>query len=113
MKSSDVLELIRAGFTKEEILAMNDDQAPVLPAEVSGPDVKDPEEIKEPEPIEAPEMKPDNMYHQMLSQMQNMLNDGLNRIQQANMTAASMPDVHPETPEDLIAKIIAPEVKSK
>lgn len=113
MKSNDVLTLLKAGYTKEEIQAMDQEQAPVGPEEVSDPD-DDPVENKAPEDVTSnKEMKPEDMYSQMLQKMQDMLNDGLANIQKANIAAAEMPEVHEQTPEDIIAKIIAPDVKKK
>ena len=113
MKSNDVLTLLKAGYTKEEIQAMDQEQAPVRPEDVSDPDV-DPVENNAPEDVKSnKEMTPEDMYSQMLQKMQDMLNDGLANIQKANIAAAEMPEVHEQTPEDLIAKIIAPEVKKK
>lgn len=113
MKSNDVLTLLKAGYTKEEIQAMDQEQAPVRPEDVSDPD-DDPVENNAPEDVKNnKEMTPEDMYSQMLQKMQDMLNDGLANIQKANIAAAEMPDVHEQTPEDIIAKIIAPEVKKK
>lgn len=114
MKSNDVLTLLKAGYTKEEIQAMDQEQAPVMPADVSDPDDDPVENITAPEDVKNnKEMTPEDMYSQMLQKMQDMLNDGLANIQKANIAAAEMPEVHEQTPEDIIAKIIAPEVKKK
>lgn len=114
MKSNDVLTLLKAGYTKEEIQAMDQEQAPVRPEEVSEPDNDPVENITAPEDVKSnKEMTPEDMYSQMLQKMQDMLNDGLANIQKANIAAAEMPEVHEQTPEDIIAKIIAPEVKKK
>lgn len=113
MKSNDVLTLLKAGYTKDEIQAMDQEQAPVRPAEVSDPD-DSPVENNTPEVVTSnKEMAPEDMYTQMLQKMQDMLSDGLANIQKANIAAAEMPEVHETTPEDLIAKIIAPEVKKR
>lgn len=114
MKSNDVLTLLKAGYTKEEIQAMDQEQAPVRPEVVSDPDDDPVENITAPEDVKNnKEMTPEDMYSQMLQKMQDMLNDGLANIQKANIAAAEMPDAHEQTPEDIIAKIIAPEVKKK
>ena len=113
MKSNDVLTLLKAGYTKEEIQAMDQEQAPVRPEDVSDPD-DDPVENNAPEDVKSnKEMTPEDMYTTMLQKMQDMLSDGLANIQKANIAAAEMPEVHEQTPEDLIAKIIAPDVKKR
>ena len=114
MKSNDVLTLLKAGYTKEEIQAMDQEQAPVMPADVSDPDDDPVENTKTPEDVTGnKEMTPEDMYTQMMQKMQDMLSDGLANIQKANIAAAAMPEVHEQTPEDLIAKIIAPDVKKR
>ena len=113
MKSNDVLTLLKAGYTKEEIQAMDQEQAPVMPEEVSDPDISPVENNTPEDVIKNKEMTPEDMYSQMLQKMQDMLSDGLANIQKANIAAAEMPEVHEQTPEDLIAKIIAPEVKKR
>lgn len=114
MKSSDVLILLKAGYTKEEIQAMDQEQVPVIPADVSDPEDVPVENNNAPEDVKSnKEMTPEDMYTQMLKKMQDMLSDGLANIQKANIAAAAMPEVHEQTPEDLIAKIIAPDVKKR
>ena len=98
MKYTEVLALINAGYTKAEIEAMT---AP------------EPQQIAPaPEP-EAPEPQENSMLamlQEMIQQNQNMLQ----AMQAANIRAARQPEQEPEaTPEDLIAKIIAPTPQKK
>ena len=101
MKFDDVMLLIKAGYTKEEIQAME------TPAQAPEPEPA-PEPIAEPEPEPAAEPAP---MDQMMQTLQNMIQQNqqmLQAIQAANIQAARMPAETKETPEDLIAKIIAP-----
>ena len=113
MKFEDVKMLIEAGFTKNEIRDLLADKAPE-PA---------PEPIAEPEPEPAPEPKepaptlengqPMDQILQMLQGMIQQNQQTLQAMQAANIQAARMPADTKETPEDLIAKIIAPGPKAE
>lgn len=114
LKSRDVLALVKAGYTKEEIQMMDQEPAPVQPDDGSEPEpaqvvINEPEEVHD----KKSEMSPEDMYSVMLMKMQEMLDDGLKNIQRANISAAVMPEDHPVTPEDLIAKIIDPKPGKK
>lgn len=97
MKFEELMMLIKAGYTKEEIQAM---EAPA------------PTPIAEPAPEPAPESAPEPApMDQMMQTMQDMIRQNqqmLQAMQAANIQAARMPADTKETPEDLIAKIIAP-----
>ena len=106
MKIDEVMMLIRAGYTKNEIQEM--EMANV---------VTDPEPAPEPAPAPeptaepAPEPKEPAPMDQMMQTLQNMIRQNqqmLEAMQAANVQAARMPEEKKETPEDLIAKIIAP-----
>ena len=103
MKFDEVMMLIKAGYTKEEIQAM---EAPA-PAPEPTPEPA-PEPTAEPAPEPAAEPAP---MDQMMQTLQNMIRQNqqmLEAMQAANVQAARMPEEKKETPEDLIAKIIAP-----
>ena len=105
MKYTEVLALINAGYTKAEIEAMT---APEPQQIAPAPEPEAPA----PEP-EAPEPQENSMLamlQEMIQQNQNMLQ----AMQAANIRAARQPEQEPEaTPEDLIAKIIAPTPQKK
>ena len=109
MKFDEVMMLIKAGYTKNEIQDLLAEKAPE-PA--PAPEAPEPEpaptpEAPEPEPAPTPAAPMD----QMMQAMQNMIQQNqqmLQAIQAANVQAARMPADTKETPEDLIAKIIAP-----
>ena len=103
MKYTEVLALINAGYTKAEIDAMTAPEPQPITPEPEAP---------APEPA-APEPQENSMLamlQEMIQQNQNMLQ----AMQAANIRAARQPEQEPEaTPEDLIAKIIAPTPQKK
>ena len=127
MKYTEVLALINAGYTKAEIEAMT---AP------------EPQQIApEPEPAfencvnlagdktepafencvnlagDKTEPEPNQQENSMLTMLQEMIQQNQNMLQAmqaANIRAARQPEQEPEaSPEDLIAKIIAPTPQKK
>lgn len=108
MKFDEVMMLIKAGYTKNEIQEM--EMANVVADPEPAPEPA-PEPIAEPTPEPAPEQKEPAGMDQMMQTLQNMIQQNqqmLQAIQAANIQAARMPADTKETPEDLIAKIIAP-----
>ena len=114
MKFDEVMMLIKAGYTKEEIQAM-EIPAPTPEPEPAPTPEPEPAPTPEPEPAPTPEPEPAPMdqtmlmLRQMIQQNQQMLQ----AMQAANVQAARMPEESKETPEDLIAKIIAPASNGK
>ena len=115
MKFEDVMMLIRAGYTKNDIQDLLAEKAPEpAPAPTPTPAAPEPEPAPAPEPEPAP--TPAAPMDQMMQAMQNMIRQNqqmLQAIQAANIQAARMPEDTKETPEDLIAKIIAPGPKAE
>ena len=104
MKFDEVMMLIRAGYTKNEIQDLLKEPAPAPEPEPEPA----PEPTAEPAPEPAAEPAP---MDQMMQTLQNMIRQNqqmLEAMQAANVQAARMPEEKKETPEDLIAKIIAP-----
>lgn len=105
MKIDEVMMLIKAGYTKNEIQEMEMANVVTVPEPAPEPA---PEPIAEPAPEPAAEPAP---MDQMMQMMQGMIQQNqqlLQAMQAANIQAARMPADTKETPEDLIAKIIAP-----
>ena len=117
MKFDDVMLLIKAGYTKAEIQEM----ANVVTEPIAEPAPEPtPEPIAEPTPEPAPEPAPTlengQPMDQILQMLQGMIQQNqqtLQAMQAANIQAARMPADTKETPEDLIAKIIAPGPKAE
>ena len=112
MKFEDVKMLLEAGFTKNEIQDLLKEQAPA-----PTPEPKEPEPEPAPEPKEpAPTLENGQPMDQILQMLQGMIQQNqqtLQAMQAANIQAARMPAETKETPEDLIAKIIAPGPKAE
>lgn len=113
MKFDEVMLLIKAGYTKNDIQEMEMANVVTVPEPEPEPaPAPAPEPAAEPaaEPAPEPTAEPAGM-DQMMQAMQNMIQQNqqmLQAIQAANIQAARMPAETKETPEDLIAKIIAP-----
>ena len=107
MKFDDVMMLIKAGFTKNEIQDLLKEPAPAPEPTPEPAQEPAPEPAAEP----APEQKEPAPMDQMMQTLQSMIQQNqqlLQTMQAANVQAARMPAEIKETPEDLIAKIIAP-----
>lgn len=94
MKASEVLELVRAGFTSDEIRAM-DAPAADLPQQVT----------EAPAPVaEAPaeEPKTDPKLDEIMAEVKALQQ----KIIQKNVTNSEMPATKEITPEDILAAVI-------
>lgn len=113
MTKEDVLKLVNAGFSKDEIIAL------------VGPSVPDPK--PEPEPVPAPEPEPapkpvEPIKQEDIKQAQETGNaiEALTQqvanltalVQKSNMLRMEQPEIKPESAEDIIANIIYPTFKS-
>ena len=94
MKASEVLELVRAGFTSAEIKAMEQPAADL------------PEQVAEtPAPVaEAPaeEIKTDPKLDEIMAEVKALQQ----KIIQKNVTNSEMPATKEITPEDILAAVI-------
>lgn len=123
MKLEDILTLVKAGYTREEIAKLETPEAPAAtatlpetpetpkPAEAQPtPPAKAPE--KTPKPAAAPETpKPEATSN---DQVLGAINALTAAIQKMNVQNASIPGGGEEqTPEDMIANIINPPMKPK
>ena len=101
MEINNVLKLIDAGFTKEEIIA-------VLKVDIPA---KTEQTQPEPEKTEAPEPQPEktmDMFNDSLTNFLNEINKSIDRMYKANLRTASQPEEKPDSPESILAQIIAP-----
>ena len=94
MKASEVLELVRAGFTSAEIKAMEQPAAdlPEQVAEAPAPVVEAPAE----------EIKTDPKLDEIMAEVKALQQ----KIIQKNVTNSEMPPVKDITPEDILAAVI-------
>lgn len=112
MKFDDVMMLIKAGYTKNEIQDLLKEPAPEPTPETEPAPAPEPEPT--PEPV--PTLENGQPMDQILQMLQGMIQQNqqtLQAMQAANIQAARMPAETKETPEDLIAKIIAPGPKAE
>lgn len=97
-----VMKLVEAGFTKDEIMKM-------IPQESNEPE-NNPEENSEPENKPEPEKNPlSSGMEELLKEM----NSTLKSMQAANIQNSRMPEESREKPEDILASLIYPSFNQK
>lgn len=113
MKIDYVIKLLDAGYTREEIKAMEDPTPAAIPA--------DPVPDPEPEPAAAAEAAPAGSdayggadlakaFDDAINRLNSIVDEKVKQIQTANVQAARLPDdSKPQTAEDIIGKIIKPD----
>lgn len=110
MKAEEILKLIDAGFTKEEITAMTAE-----PEEPEQPEPEQPEQ-EQPEPEQPKQTEPDERDAR-IEQMQNQINNLIKQMQKNNLKSASvniLPDDDLEKKTDeAMAELIRPKIKEK
>ena len=110
MNLNDLMKLVNAGFTKEEIQAMVGSQpaAPAPAPEPGNPAAPAPELTPAPEPENPAAPDPASEAIAKLTQQVTKLTT---IVQQSNLLRAEQPNITPEKPEDIIASIIYPSYK--
>ena len=108
MKIDDVMKLIDAGFSKEEILNISNEaeQAP------SGDPTPEAAPAAPEAPKPAPQPAPDAMK-EVLEGFLNSFKTVVNDMKAANIGSSSIPDQHRDSAEEVLASIIAPPAKKK
>ena len=106
MKLEHVLELVKAGFDKDEIMKMVDSGEEVTPEEKP----EEPEESEEkPEPAAdpKPEQKQDPYaaYVQAMQKTMDEMRETLKKIQAANVRGTELPE-NKDEPADILGKAI-------
>lgn len=117
MTYTEILELIRAGFTKDEINAMMKDTEPEKIPE-KPPENKEPTPVPptDPAPTGTPEQKPTPVpenkepteTEKLLSALGMQITTLTNAIHAANVAGAEGKTPTEDTPESIIARIINP-----
>ena len=109
MKVEELLKLVDAGFTKEEILALN--QATEPRPEPRPEPLPEPEKA-EPEPKKEPESDP---VAEALASLNEQMKEMKEQIRKNNLLGAVLPagSVKQETADDVIARIINPNTKKE
>lgn len=108
MKIEDIFKLIDAGFTKEEIFALNTSEAVPVP---------EPEEALTDEPEEEPVPAPAPAAPEELANALNGILDSFKavakEIKSANIANSKMPEIKTESAEDIIASMLYPQEKTR
>lgn len=113
-KIEDITKLLDAGFTADEIKALDTDGLFTYAAPAA-PDLKEPEpkepEPKEPEPKE-PEPKEPAPFDDFAKEVEETINKGfqsiINAFQVAAVGGTNQPVPEAKTSEDILAEIISP-----
>lgn len=103
MKPEDILTLIRAGYTRQEIEALGQKD------ENSPDDAKPTEEVKE--PAEAPETPPEATKEEktdskQLEQISKQLDALTKALQASNLQTSTLPEVKVDNIEDILQKLV-------
>lgn len=104
MKIDDVMKLVNAGFSKDEIVKYFGDDEPAPEAT--------PEPAPAPKATPEPAPAPDAMK-EVLDSFLDSFKTVIKDINAANIAGSSMPDHHHESAEEVLASIIAPPAKMK
>lgn len=108
MKIDDVMKLVNAGFSKDEIVKYfgEDEHTPEAAPEETPEPAPAPEAT--PEPVPAPDAMKE-VLDSFLDSFKTVVDD----IKAANISKSSMPEQHYESAEEVLASIIAPPAKMK
>lgn len=121
MNYSELMKLVNAGFTKQEILAITGQLSAEPAPEPAAPDpVPEPEPAKapdpvpdpvpDPEPAKAPDPVPD-ATQSALDQLTAQVTKLTTLVQRSNILNSEQPELKQQTAEDIVASIIFPSYK--
>ncbi len=102
MKYEEIIKLLDAGYTRDEIMAMKDEP------EEKKPEEKKPEEKK---PEETSGSNDDSGMSDLVKEMRDAFSEMKKEFTAMNIMASRLPEE--KTPEDIIANIINPTRKKK
>ena len=109
MNSNDILTLLKAGYTKAEIEAM-DQPAPVEPEQTQAePEQTQPEPAPTPVEPEQTQHAPEDGY----AKLEALLNQFINTAQTANLNANMAGGMQQKSTTDILAGVIAPPAKKE
>lgn len=108
MELSEIIKLLDAGFTKDDIMALQG-TAPAAPAAAPDGEPEEPQEAQADTPAAAAEDQPGLSAMQAFNTLINKMNDKLDQIQAANIvnTSTGSPDQE-ETAESVLQELIFP-----
>ena len=99
MKYDEIIKLLDAGYTREEILSMNEESTPEPAPEPS------------PEPAPEPSGSNENEMSDLVKEMRDAFSEMKKEFIAFNIMSSRQPEE--KTPEDIIANIINPTRKKK
>lgn len=108
MKLEHVLELVKAGFDKDEIMKMVDSGEEVTPEEPKPEENPEEAEDKPEEPTEPkpePKQDPYAAYVQAMQKTMDEMRETLKKIQAANVRGTELPE-NKDEPADILGKAI-------
>jgi hypothetical protein len=109
MNSNDILTLLRAGYSKAEIEAM-DQPAPAEPEQTPAePEQTQPEPAPTPAEPEQTQKAPEDGY----AKLESLLNQFINTAQTANLNANMAGGMQQKSTTDILAGVIAPPAKKE
>lgn len=115
MTYSELMKLVNAGFTKQEILAITGQLSAEPAPEHAAPDpVPDPEPAKAPDPVPEPVKAPDPVSdptQSALDQLTAQVTKLTTLVQRSNILNSEQPELKQQTAEDIVASIIFPSYK--
>lgn len=108
MEVKDLLDLVKAGFTKEEILALSANESAQRP--VAAETEQEPVHAEEPAPAAV-----DEELRKEIASLNETMNEFREQIRKQNLLSAVIPGgaVEQPTADDLIARIINPNSKKE
>ena len=114
MTYSELMKLVNAGFTKQEILAITGQ----LNAEPSPEPAKDPDPVTDPVPVPEPAKAPDpepakapDPTQSALDQLTAQVTKLTTLVQRSNILNSEQPELKQQSAEDIVASIIFPSYK--
>ncbi len=118
MTYQELMKLVNAGFTKQEILAitgqLNAEPAKApdpVPDPVPEPEpAKAPDPVPDPEPAKAPDPVPDPTQS-AIDQLTAQVTKLTTLVQRSNILNSEQPELKQQTAEDIVASIIFPSYK--
>lgn len=115
MTYQELMKLVNAGFTKQEILTITG-QLTAEPAKAPDP-VPEPEPVKapdpatDPEPAKAPDPVQQDPTQSAIDQLTQQVTKLTTLVQRSNILNSEQPEIKQQSAEDIIASIIFPSFK--
>lgn len=113
MKPEELLKLVNAGFTKQEIMAMFGTATDLAPEPEPAPAPEpEPAPALEPEPEPAVAPAPDPAA-EAIAKLTQQVSNLTSIVQRSNLLMSEQPVIKDTKPEDIIASIIYPTFKAE